>query len=93
VQTPVQTELSLDGVKVIRNDLADSDSQVKTTRRPTATQAAVSSRTGGQPLGMVWNRLSARLLRQAAQEFTVVQKQRGRVHSQTGDDRGGSRGA
>ena len=32
-----------------------------------------------QPLGMVWNRLSAHLLRKAAQEFSLMQKERGKL--------------
>jgi len=79
---PVQTEFSLERVKVVRNDLSDSDFGIcanKTTPR--------------QPLGMVWNRLSARLLRQAAQEFNVAQKQRGKLLSQAGHGTGNPRGA
>src|SRR5262249_29001816 len=64
VGPPVQAELSLDTVKVVRNDLSDSDFAL--VPQEGAGGKATSTR---QPLGMVWNRLSARLLRQAAEEF------------------------
>ena len=74
----VQAELSLDTVRVVRNDLTDSDLEESTPRRKT-----------GQPLGIVWNRLSARLLRQAAHEFNVVQRERGKLLTQAGSGSGG----
>jgi len=77
----VQTEFSLERVKVVRNDLTDSDFELASKAGPR------------QPLGMVWNRLSARLLRQAAQEFNLAQKQRGKLLTQAGDGRGTPRGA
>lgn len=85
----VQGELTLDRVRVVRNDLRDSDYDVV---RPTAVpgQRAPSPRPG---LGMVWNRLSARLLRQAALEFNLAQKERGKLLSQAGHGPGGARGA
>jgi hypothetical protein len=84
----VQGELSLDRVKVVRNDLSDSDFEVvradiRTAARPPALQPS---------LGMVWNRLSARLLRQAALEFNLVQKERGKLLSQAGPGSGGAEG-
>jgi hypothetical protein len=89
----VQGELSLNAIKVIRNDLSDSDFDViasakQSTISPTA--AANGPRPG---LGMVWNRLSARLLRQAALDFSAVQKERGKLLSQAGHGGGGDRGA
>ena len=88
----VQSELSLDALKVVRNDLSDSEVQFVSGRRRAAFAAG---KKGGasrrQPLGMVWNRLSARLLRQAVLEFNVTQKERGRIFSQAGHD-GGSAG-
>jgi hypothetical protein len=80
----VQTELSLDAVKVVRNDLAEGDFDI-----------ALASNKGavGRQSGMVWNRLSARLLRQAALEFNLVQKERGKLLSQAGHDAGGARRA
>jgi hypothetical protein len=86
----IQTELSLNGVKVVRNDLIDSDLQAGAGRL-TLLKTSVPNSGGGRPLGMVWNRLSARLLRQAAQEFNAVQKERGKFLSQAGDGGRGSR--
>jgi hypothetical protein len=86
----VQTELSLDSLKVVRNDLQDSDFEVVPVRG--APQAA-SGNGSGQQVGVVWNRLSAKLLRQAVQDFNFVQKERGKLLSQTGSDRGSPRGA
>jgi hypothetical protein len=85
----VQGELSLDRVRVVRNDLRDSDYEVVRARN-VASQRPQSPRAG---LGMVWNRLSARLLRQAALEFNLVQKERGKLLSQAGHGDGGARGA
>jgi hypothetical protein len=90
---PVQQQLSLDSVRVVRNDLTDCDFQVapqRTLARPGAVKQTPAPR---QPLGMVWNRLSARLLRQAAEEFSELQKQRGKLLSQAGHGRGGARGS
>lgn len=90
---PVQGQLSLDSVRVVRNDLTDCDFQVAPQRilaRPVAANQTPGPR---QPLGMVWNRLSARLLRQAAEEFSELQKQRGKLLSQAGHGRGGARGS
>lgn len=84
---PVQGQLSLDAVRVVRNDLTDSDSEAaprRTASRPGAARSPSH--------GMVWNRLSARLLRQAAEEFSEVQKHRGKLLSQASDARGGARG-
>ncbi len=84
----VQGQPSLDTVRVVRNDLTDTDSEVAS-RQTMAGQSAVPH----QPHGMVWNRLSARLLRQAAEEFSELQKQRGKLLSQAGNGRGGARGS
>jgi hypothetical protein len=94
VKRPVQAELDFPGLKVVRNDLSDCNfpvvlgtesARVNGGENPPAAQR--------QGLGMVWNRLSARLLRQAAQEFTSVQKERGKLCSQAGNGRPGPRGA
>jgi hypothetical protein len=83
---PVQGELALN-LKVVRNDLTDCDGA--------GAAPGLLSPNGGaqrrQPIGMVWNRLSARLLMQAATEFNVVQKERGKLLSQAGDGSGGAR--
>ena len=89
----VQTELALSGVRVVRNDLSDCNFRVVLGND--LARGAKQSRSGSQrqALGMVWNRLSARLLRQAAQEFTLVQKERGKLCSQAGDGGAGPGGA
>ena len=84
----IQTELSLNAVRVVRNDLKDSEpidgpGRVGKRREPDAP---------GQS-GMVWNRVSARLLRQAVQEFNVVQRERGKLLSHTDSSGGGPRRA
>ncbi|MFO1497413.1 MAG: hypothetical protein U1G07_03280 [Verrucomicrobiota bacterium] len=89
VGRPVQTELSLDTVKVVCNDLADAEDAEGPGRRRRWRDLDHE----GQRFGMVWNRLSARLLRQAVQEFNVVQKERGKLLSQTDHGGGGARGA
>lgn len=82
----IQGELSLETVKVVRNDLSEAEFG-------TGKGRSGAGQAGRAPLGMVWNRLSARLLRQAAQEFTLVQKERGKLLSQAGPSRGSSGGA
>src|ERR1041385_8632504 len=77
VGAQIQGELLLDRVKVVRNDLTDSDFELVAVALPGAT-ASSRERPG---LGVVWNRLSARLLRQAALEFNLVQKERGKLLS------------
>jgi hypothetical protein len=91
----VQTELSLDTVKVVRNDLSDCDFEVISTVRPAAGPLADGKPAGSQRrvLGMVWNRLSAHLLRQAASDFNLVQKERGKLLSQAGHGNGGAGGS
>jgi len=90
----VQPELPLASLKVVRNDLKDSDGESKTARRPNtlnsgATRLTNSPRT---PSGIVWNRLSAPLLRQAAQEFDSAQEQRARFLSHASNGRAGGHG-
>lgn len=89
---PVQTELSLNTVKVVRNDLADNDAEFVARGQKAA--AAASKSAGAtpsrKPLGMVWNRLSARLLRQAVQDFNVIQKERGKLLTHASHDGGGA---
>jgi hypothetical protein len=83
-------------IKVVRNDLSDSDFQVVPSRQRPKTSVPEDEgmeKSARQPIGVVWNRLSARLLRQAAQEFNVVQKQRGKLLSQVGHGEGSGRGA
>jgi hypothetical protein len=83
----VQGELSLEGLRVVRNDLSDSDFEVVRARKRPGSGGRENG-VGRQPLGMVWNRLSARLLRQAVQDFNLVQKERGKLLSQAGNGRG-----
>jgi hypothetical protein len=83
----VQMELSLGNLKVVRNDLKDSDCAPGTTRRRSDLNlrpARKPMNSPAAPLGMVWNRLSARLLRQAAEEFNSMQEERGKLLSQAG---------
>jgi hypothetical protein len=91
---PVQTELSLDTIKVVRNDLKDCDFEVIPAGRKGARVSGNGGTAGAQrrTFGIVWNRLSARLLRQAASEFELVQKERGKLLSQPGDGGGSARG-
>jgi hypothetical protein len=91
----VQTELSLDTVKVVRNDLSDCDFEIISTVRQAAGPLADGKPAGpqGRVLGMVWNRLSARLLRQAASDFNSVQKERGKLLTQAGPGSGGAGGS
>jgi hypothetical protein len=92
----VQTELSLETLKVVRSDLSDCDFEVVPVRPASARDSQKATKPlredKRQPLGMVWNRLSARLLRQAAQEFNLVQKERGKLLSQAGNGDAGARG-
>ncbi len=92
---PVQAELSLDSLKVVRNDLTDCDFEVIPAARigPASGGAKPGGGTDRRALGMVWNRLSARLLRQAALDFTLVQKERGKLLSQAGHGGGGPGGS
>jgi hypothetical protein len=88
----IRVELSLDQLKVVCNDLSDSDFEVlKVRKRPVNQSEQTKNTAKTQPLGMVWNRLSARLLRQAAQEFNLVQKERGKLCSQAGHGQASAR--
>ena len=87
---PVQGELSLNTVKVVRNDLEDSDLEIGPRQSLALPSGKKQQAAPTRPIGIVWNRLSARLLRQAAQEFNSVQKQRGKLLSQSGHDGGGA---
>jgi hypothetical protein len=82
----VQGELALNTVRVKRNDLSDCDGEACDSR----IEVGAQQRGRAQPMGIVWNRLSARLLRQAVQEFNVVQKERGKFLSQAGSGGGGA---
>jgi hypothetical protein len=91
----VQTELSLDAVKVVRNDLTDCDFEVIATGGKSSNPFRDPKSASSQPraFGMVWRRLNAGLLRQAAIDFTIVQKQRGKLLSQAGHGDGSAGGS
>ena len=72
---PVQAEFALNTVRVVRNDLSDCGNGVP----GTLNGAAGSDVVGRRPVGIVWNQLSARLLRQAVIDFNLVQKERGKL--------------
>jgi hypothetical protein len=58
---PLQGELSLDRVKVVRNDLSDTDFELRQPSKPSAmpkTAAAVVEKL--EPVGAAWNRLTTR---------------------------------
>jgi len=60
VKTPVQAELSLDAVKVLRNDLSDVDIEVV----PLKSRPAVGVKTSGpEPEKKTWGLLGARFLK------------------------------
>ncbi|MSU58088.1 MAG: hypothetical protein EXS35_07900 [Pedosphaera sp.] len=56
-RTPLQTELSLDRVKVVRNDLSDTDFEVRAAAKPKAASAVAETL---EPVGAAWNRLTTR---------------------------------
>ena len=64
-QTPVQTELSLDAVRPVRNDLSDADLEVvpvKPAMEPPGKQKPARARWFKPELtGLAWSRLTARL--------------------------------
>jgi len=64
-QPPVQTELSLDAVKPVRNDLSDADLEVvagQLEKRPAGPHKPAGARTLKAELtGLGWSRLAARL--------------------------------
>jgi len=90
----VQAELTLAAVKVVRNDLTDSDFELVPAARAQAAVRPTQAKTtaASQPMGIIWNRLSARLLRQATEDFNSVQKERGKLFTQAGPGAGSSRG-
>jgi hypothetical protein len=92
----VQTEFAIARIKVVRNDLSDSDIEfIPAMKQPSQPPAGGAPPRSGrmQPLGIIWNRLSASLLRRAAQEFHTNQKERGKLLAQIGPDGGGARGS
>jgi hypothetical protein len=63
-KTPVQSELSLDKVQVVRNDLSDADFEVVQAKTPIAVSpgtAALISQDKFEPAGGTWNRLTTRI--------------------------------
>jgi hypothetical protein len=63
-KAPVQTELVLDGVRVVRNDLSDSDVEIVPTRpvlTPAPDQPPQPKIIKAELTGMGWSRLTARL--------------------------------
>ena len=62
-KTPVQPELSLDKVQVVRNDLSDADFEVvpaKTSVVVSPGPSILTSQDGFEPAGGTWNRLTTR---------------------------------
>jgi hypothetical protein len=60
---PVQSELSLDKVQVVRNDLSDADFEVVRVKTPVAISpgpTALTSQDEFEPAGGTWNRLRTR---------------------------------
>jgi len=63
-KTPVQPELSLDKVQVVRNDLSDADFDVVPTKTPMPLSSRTSVSTSPQNLesvGSTWDRLTTRI--------------------------------
>lgn len=62
---PLQYELSIDAIKVVRNDLSDADLEVVPGRNPLAPtpgMAAKRTREGLESIGQAWGRIAARIL-------------------------------
>ena len=59
-KAPVQTELSLDQIKVLRNDLSDADLEVIPAKPPSASAMRAVERAAGAE--NVWGRVTARFL-------------------------------
>jgi hypothetical protein len=59
---PVQCELSIDAVKVVRNDLSDADLEVIASLKPLAPLPAKKSRDGLESIALAWGRITARIL-------------------------------
>jgi hypothetical protein len=71
LRQPAQGELSLDGVKPVRNDLSDSDLELIPRKTPRFVEAAAGSALAPSPAGearrpSLWERVKARLLRRGA---------------------------
>lgn len=63
-KAPVQSELSLDKVQVVRNDLSDADFEVVRAKTPVAVSpgpTALTSQDKFEPAGGKWNRLTTRI--------------------------------
>lgn len=62
---PVQCELSIEAVKVVRNDLSDSDLEVVPSQLPLVPAPAgpaKKSRESLEAIGLAWGRITARIL-------------------------------
>jgi hypothetical protein len=91
VQPLVQSELKLDGVKVVRNELFDSDLElvpVRAKREMESSAARFAKPEPARSKGLVWCRLTAQRLRQAVQDFNLLQTQRANIFAQTSDAEG-----
>jgi hypothetical protein len=62
-KTPVQSELSLDKVQVVRNDLSDADFEVVTAKMPVGSQSEPSALLQHEvrSSGNTWDRVTARI--------------------------------
>jgi hypothetical protein len=62
-QSPIQSELSLDNVRVVRNDLSDADFEVVTKKTPVVgplVSPSLPLQAGLEPAGSAWDRLTTR---------------------------------
>ncbi len=65
MEDPAQGELSLDAVKVIRNDLSDADLEVVASKKqpePTKKSQVEKAPEGHESMGLAWGRITARIL-------------------------------
>src|SRR6185295_13975997 len=62
VKEPVQCELSIDAVKVVRNDLSDADLEVIASLKPLAPLPAKKSRDSLESIALAWGCITARIL-------------------------------
>jgi hypothetical protein len=69
----VQTELALDKIAVIRNDLSDADLEVVTVERKRPTQTTLVKGDGRELAGKAWTRMNA-LLRNPDHERVMVRE-------------------
>ncbi|MCU0783911.1 MAG: hypothetical protein MUF81_07645 [Verrucomicrobia bacterium] len=63
-KAPVQSELSLDKIQVVRNDLSDADFEVVPAKTPVAVSpgpTALASQARFEPAGSPWNRVTTRI--------------------------------